>query len=157
MISLLYLAQMRWNRSVYRSIIMTNGTLLASNWPSKVCQKQNTAHLALFSRCIVSKVCGTLELWQTWRERSWLCHVSFQGKILLLCNNWPFGYQDIQKLDNEMITKGIDNELLTLNFFVPKIGSAGGGHPKLLQYYIGVASPIYQKFIEGGSWSFFQF
>ena len=28
-----------------------------------------------------------------------------------------------------MITKGIDNELLTLNFFVPKIGSAGGVTP----------------------------
>ena len=87
MIPSLYLAQMRWNRSIYRSIIITNGTQLASNWPSKVCQKQNIALLALFSRCIVSKVCGTLGLWQTWRERSWLCHVSFQGKILILCKN----------------------------------------------------------------------
>ena len=27
--------------------------------------------------------------------------------------NLPFGYQNIQKLDNDMITKGVDNELVT--------------------------------------------
>ena len=27
--------------------------------------------------------------------------------------NYPFGYQSIQKLDNDMITRGVDNELAT--------------------------------------------